>query len=697
VKPPADATATILLRPSCFCDAHAHFPLLLYPGNIACYNRNRSVWRVFGVKGEKLGNYVVLGELARGGMATLWVGRHVRLGNVVAIKVLHPQYQRDEQLRTRFVDEARIQANLKHPNILTVQDILELPDASGMVMELLDGCPLNLYLKEAGSRLSPARVIGICLPLAEALAHAHEQGVVHRDLKPSNVYLHRVKGEAIPKLMDFGIAKLAAHLVGSQVTTAGSMLGTPQYMAPEQFEDSSTVDARADLFSLGVMMHEMLTGQVPFAGRTVAEIMRRVLTENAQSLTVLRPDLPPVVDRLVLQCLERHRDNRFPSAQELTVALVHAGGEVGIEAVPSTEIPKLNLLEMGIDVTTEITSSKLITRPELATERDKPEPGATGTVGTPRPAGMDGEETEDSPAVADSGTGADSRPSQVRSAVDSWGTGAPIAKEGMPRKWKVILPVVALVVVAAGVAFFFRPRNGADPPGPAPMTEPAVSQAQTSPPGDSGKVVPVEPPDAAKKPGDRLPSAGSEMPSDPPLADLPHDERFQLGRWCDLPLTSLPRRVIGARLQGGWRGLRLSELSAARLDNLRLTPQDLETFKGLRAANDAIREIDELAISASVKNFKVLPLVKADLDKLAAATAASPDLERYIEAKTEFHCLSTGKPEQVGALLKEIPPKHGLDATAFRRLDDAHAADRLIRAEIESRAVCCLMEQLPDR
>jgi serine/threonine protein kinase len=651
------------------------------------------------VKGERLGNYVVLGELARGGMATLWVGRHLRLGNIVAIKVLHPQYQRDDQLRTRFVDEARIQANLRHPNILTVQDILELPDASGMVMELLDGCPLNVYLKEVGGRVPPARVLGICLPLAEALAHAHEQGVVHRDLKPSNVYLHRVKSEAIPKLMDFGIAKLAAHLVGSQVTTAGSMLGTPQYMAPEQFEDSSTVDARADQFSLGVMMHEMLTGQVPFAGRTVAEIMRRVLTETAPSLTTLRPELPHVVDQLVLKCLERHRDNRFASSQELAAAIVRAGGEVGIEAIAASEIPKLNLMDKGIDVTTEITSSKLMTRPELATERDKPAQGAAPAAGAATPAAIHAEETEDAPAQADGGTGSKGGQAGNRSVVDSWGTGAPAVPERKSKKLLVVLGLVALAVIGVGAVVLLQPgdtgeKNAANPSAPA-------SEASKT---GTGQPPPVEADKAASSgtgaetgPGESVKPDAPVQPAEPPLVDLPRDDRFQLGRWCDLPDTSLSRKVIGARLQGGWRGLRLSELSAERLAQLRLTPSDLETFRGLRAANDTIHEIDELAISASVKNFKAQPLVRGDLDRLAAALDASPDLGRYIEAKTDFLCLSTGKPEKVGALLKEVPPKHGLDAATFRRLDDSNSSDRLVKAEIESRAVCCLMEQLPDR
>ncbi|MBM4352502.1 MAG: hypothetical protein FJ109_01690 [Deltaproteobacteria bacterium] len=648
------------------------------------------------MKGEKLGNYVVLGELARGGMATLWVGRHVRLSNVVAIKILHPQYQRDEQLRTRFVDEARIQANLRHPNILAVQDILELADASGMVMELLDGCPLNTYLKQVGHRLSPPRTLGICLPLAEALAHAHEQGVVHRDLKPSNVYLHRVKAEAIPKLMDFGIAKLAAHLVGSQVTTAGSMLGTPQYMAPEQFEDSSTVDARADLFSLGVMMYEMLTGQVPFAGRTVAEIMRRVLTESAPPPSSLRPDLPPAMEKVVLRCLERHRDNRFTSGQELGAALYEAAGEVGVEAIPSSEIPKLDLQERGIDVTTEITSSKLSTRPEVATEKEKPQSDS------PPPADRSGRYetsigvTEDAPETADTASDPGSHSSPVRSAVDSWGTGGPAPRERPSRKWKIILPVAAVLVIAGGLALLFRPADTTKEPAPSSKAAAAAAGGQVEPSAPADTPLPTDSGKTASS-GGSSPSGAVAQPAQPPLADLPRDERFQLGRWCDLPDASLSRKVIGARLQAGWRGLRLSELSPARLERLRLTPGDLETFRGLRAADDTVREVDELAIRASVKCFKALPLTRNDLDELAAAMAASPDLERYAEAKTEFLCRSTGRPEQVGSLLKEIPPKHGLDAASFRRMDDAHSSNRIVSAEIESRAVCCLMEQLPDR
>jgi len=313
------------------------------------------------VKGTQLGSYLVMGKLASGGMATVYVASHTRLGHVVALKILHPHFQQDENVRSRFVDEARIQANMRHANILTVQDILELPEASCLVMELLSGCTLSTYYGAAGLPLPVPRVVGIFSSLAGALHHAHMQRVIHRDLKPSNVYLLCTGGDAVPKLMDFGIAKLS-HSVQAKMTATGTILGTPHYMAPEQFEDSSAVDGRADIFSLGVMMYEACTGQLPFEGTTVTQLMKVILTQEPKRPAELRPDCPPEMEALILRCLAKDRDRRFESAVALQAALDEIGGKVGCERIPSSLVPRNIPEDRELDMSTLLTQTGSVTQ-----------------------------------------------------------------------------------------------------------------------------------------------------------------------------------------------------------------------------------------------------------------------------------------------------------------------------------------------
>jgi len=302
-----------------------------------------------------------MGKLASGGMATVYVASHTRLGHVVALKILHPHFQQDDNVRLRFVDEARIQANMRHVNILTVQDILELPDASCMVMELLSGCTLATYYDAAGLPLPVPRVVGIYSSLAGALHHAHLQKVIHRDLKPSNVFLHCVGSDAIPKLMDFGIAKLG-HSVQAKMTATGTILGTPHYMAPEQFEDSSSVDARADLFSLGVMMYEACTAQLPFEGTTVTQLMKVILTEEPVRPRKLRPDCPAEMEAIVLRCLAKNKQDRFESALALQAALDELGRKVGCEQIPASLVPRNLPEDRELDMGTLLTQTSPTTQ-----------------------------------------------------------------------------------------------------------------------------------------------------------------------------------------------------------------------------------------------------------------------------------------------------------------------------------------------
>jgi len=284
-------------------------------------------------------------------MATIWVATHQKLGHVVAVKMLHPHYHKDQQLVSRFMEEARIQANLRHPNILTVHDILELPEASGMVMELLDGCSLSTYYRTAGTPMPIPQALWLFGLLAKALRHAHRDGVVHRDLKPSNVFLHRVHDLVVPKLMDFGVAKFESSHLASRLTATGTVLGTPHYMAPEQFEDSSGVDVRADLFSLGVMLYEATTGVLPFEGQSVTTLMREILTHSPARPSELVRGYPLAVESVLMRCLHKRRESRFRNAAGLEEALRMIELESGATPISIEDVPRTDLSNRGIELT----------------------------------------------------------------------------------------------------------------------------------------------------------------------------------------------------------------------------------------------------------------------------------------------------------------------------------------------------------
>ena len=291
------------------------------------------------MKGRKLGPYTVLGEIARGGMAVVYAAEHESLHHQVALKILHAQFRNDRKVRSRFLEEARLLANIRHPNILEVRDILESRDMAAIVMELLEGGTLQQYNQSSGLPRPIPELLGTYLDITRALAAAHEREVVHRDMKPSNIFLHCDNGVVVPKLMDFGIAKLVSQ-EGEALTRTGALLGTPQYMAPEQFRDSSKVDLRADIFAVGVMMYETITGRLPFSGDAVTEVMHKILHEEPQAPTLLLDEIPDAVEGVILRCLRKNRDQRYGSVQQLHMALKRLEESFGTEPVPSDRVPR---------------------------------------------------------------------------------------------------------------------------------------------------------------------------------------------------------------------------------------------------------------------------------------------------------------------------------------------------------------------
>ncbi|RMF43949.1 MAG: serine/threonine protein kinase [Anaerolineae bacterium] len=269
-----------------------------------------------------IGAYEVLRELARGGMSEVYLAQHTRLQREVVIKLLSPSLAGEADFRSRFEHEAQTIAALRHPNIVQVYDFGETEGSYYMVMEYLRGPNLARYLKEHAP-LSLEETVRILRDIAAALDYAHSRGVIHRDIKPSNVMLEEPQeagGAPRAVLTDFGIAKLRSREMTSNTKT-GVMMGTLNYMAPEQIRSAGDVDGRADVYALGVMLFEMLTGRLPFADEHPGTVMLAHLQSTPPSVLDYAPHLPISVEDIVQQALAKEPQERPPTAGALAAAL----------------------------------------------------------------------------------------------------------------------------------------------------------------------------------------------------------------------------------------------------------------------------------------------------------------------------------------------------------------------------------------
>jgi tRNA A-37 threonylcarbamoyl transferase component Bud32 len=284
--------------------------------------------------GRVVGSWRVIKLLGEGGMGSVYMGEHPAIGSKVAIKMLHPRFDADERIVERFFNEAKAVNVIGHENIVS---ILDFNVADGrrhyFVMEFLHGRPLQA-LVEAGAPVPLQRAGPILLQCCRALQAAHERRIVHRDFKPDNVFLVDRSGRAdFVKLVDFGIAKLTdspnAHL-----TQTGTVMGTPAYMSPEQAAGESTIDARSDIYSLGVTMFQMMTGKQPFAeaGPSFGRILAAHLREPPPLPRAINPGIPAELEEIILKTLEKNPDERYQTMSELHDALLGCMERLGISA-----------------------------------------------------------------------------------------------------------------------------------------------------------------------------------------------------------------------------------------------------------------------------------------------------------------------------------------------------------------------------
>ncbi len=269
------------------------------------------------------GRYHLERVIGRGGMGLVFEARHVAVGRRVAVKILRPEAAKSTEAVARFHREARAAASIGHRNIVEVLDFGHGDDGAYLVMELLEGADLASIVRKSGS-LPVARAVGIARRVADGLRAAHERGIVHRDLKSGNVFVSQRDGRDLVKILDFGVSKVIAFDdTEAPSTREGALLGTPHTMAPEQGTDGRFVDHRVDLYALGCILFEMLTGELPFTGTTPVEVLYKHVHESPRRPSSVRADgaIPRALDDLVVKLLAKDRERRPPDAQRLIEAI----------------------------------------------------------------------------------------------------------------------------------------------------------------------------------------------------------------------------------------------------------------------------------------------------------------------------------------------------------------------------------------
>jgi serine/threonine-protein kinase len=269
---------------------------------------------------EKIGKYKILGTLGKGGMGIVYKALDPDIERQVAIKTIRfDNFQEGTQkddLMGRFIREARAAGKLAHPNIVTVYDVGREEDLTYIVMQYIEGQSLQALI-DSGKRLTPPEVDALMKPVADALDYAHNNGIVHRDIKPANILIDK---QNKPFLADFGVARMDT----STMTQSGTAVGTLSYMAPEQIK-GQTIDRRADIFALGIILYELLSGKMPFDGDNISTIVYKIVNEQPRRITEINKDVPPGYDLVVQKTLAKNPDERYQNCRQLIAGLESAG------------------------------------------------------------------------------------------------------------------------------------------------------------------------------------------------------------------------------------------------------------------------------------------------------------------------------------------------------------------------------------
>ncbi len=432
------------------------------------------------------GKYRIEERLNEGGMGTVYRATHVLMEKTVAIKVLRPSLAADEKIVARFSREARAASRISHPNALSVTDFGE--DENGivfLVMEFLSGRTLKQLIRDDGP-LPLLRVVEIIRQVGDALHAAHQQGVVHRDLKSDNIMLVDTMAGDHAKVLDFGIAKIN-ELDGKRdagLTAPNLVIGTPQYMSPEQCSQEGEVDARSDIYSLGVILYEMLVGHVPFTADSPTMVMMKHLQEPVPSVLDERSDVPPTVARVIARAMAKLPENRYQTIAELVEDLTIASGLATFAPVPA-QMASRGSTPPPSDEPDEVTM--------VRTRQEPPPPAAT-----PRRA-------------------------PVTVPVSGPTTPPPVAAASSFNPLKVLIPSVVGLLVVFAVIYALKSNSAVADPNPNqtqqntlaadPNSQPV--QPGASPTGKGEEGIPAGGTVARPANVNASPNANAEVPTDP--------------------------------------------------------------------------------------------------------------------------------------------------------------------------------------
>ena len=290
-------------------------------------------------------SYRITDFAGEGGAGAVYVAEHISLGHLVAIKTLFGKFVRDEDMRRRFLEEAIIQANLRHPHIVSVSDVLDDPPLCAIFMEYVDGSSLDKHLSTLEKPDNVLHNARLFLAILDAMTYAHSQGVVHRDIKPANILLSTTSAGVHPKVTDFGIAKVLSE---QQHTETGTAMGTVYYASPEQLTDAKSVDHRADVYSLGCTLYEMLTLKLPFVDSTMFGVMKKHVQAPRPDPARINPLIPRAISAAIMRAMAVDAKHRFQSCAEFATEIRRAlnlpepaegksgGGSVEMPAIPAT-------------------------------------------------------------------------------------------------------------------------------------------------------------------------------------------------------------------------------------------------------------------------------------------------------------------------------------------------------------------------
>jgi len=463
--------------------------------------------------GKKILHYQLIDKIGAGGMGEIFKAQDTRLNRLVAVKILSPGLSTDPERKRRFFQEAQAASALNHPNIITLYDIVSEGDMQCIVMEYIAGKTLRELTPVGG--LAAPQALQYAAQIASALSTAHAAGIIHRDLKPSNIM---VTTSGLIKVLDFGLAKWVdtgmsgqtgdQSTVEAALTREGSIIGTVSYMSPEQAE-GKRVDARSDIFSFGSVLYEMLTGKRAFEGRSGISTLSAILRDDVKPIGEAAPDVPPVLEQVVLRCLPKEPTARWQSMKEIEGALLTLQRQLDPEGhfappVPTGTIPVVTAPAQSFTAQAAVATAGPAAGASVSTEGER-------SVGPAQPPGVSPPPVKGPIKPSPSKTGPASNKALRQPPISSKQPG-PRSSRTSPRLQLIVLGLIGAVLVAgAGVGGWYWWKNHQASPTPvaiatAPATPPVPAQEKPSPVGN--------PPAAAAAPPAETPQATS--PSTPP-------------------------------------------------------------------------------------------------------------------------------------------------------------------------------------